>query len=77
VITAWWAFASIDDFDYVAFLTDTRTLGLFEVLHPEENTLFNEAKTRLASVIFDGMSESFVLISEDGKLLVLPYILKR
>jgi hypothetical protein len=75
-IIDWWPFASRDDFDYVAFLTDVRTLGVFEVLHPEENALFQEAKTPLASVMFDGMSESFILVAEDGKLLILPYILK-
>jgi hypothetical protein len=72
-IAAWWPFASVVDFDHVAFVTEARAVGTFEALHPDRNTLFQEAKGSLAAVLFDAVSGSFVLLSEEGQLLVLPY----
>jgi hypothetical protein len=73
-IVAWWKFPTPNHFHYIVFLTEERTIGTFKGLHPDKNGLFQEAMITLATVLFDRMSKSFIFVSEDGKLVGVPFM---
>jgi hypothetical protein len=72
-IAQWWPFSSAADFDYVAFVTDARVVGTFQVLHPEKSQVFQEAKDDLVFIRFDPVAAAFLLLSQNGQLLILPW----
>jgi hypothetical protein len=72
-MSAWFPFVSPSDFDYVAFVTEDRKIGMFEPLQPASGWPFHEAQEPLVAVLFDRSCRAFVLISIGGIVSVIPH----
>jgi hypothetical protein len=69
----WFTFVSPDDFDYVAFVTDDRKIGMFEPLQPNRGWPFHEVEEPIVTVLFDRSCRAFVIISKEGKISIIPH----
>jgi hypothetical protein len=71
-IIQWFTFSSYGDSDCVAFLTDGGCLGHFPALHPENAKILKGIPAGIRGLLFERPSESFVLISKNGHISVIP-----
>lgn len=73
VIVYWFAFSWYSDFDFVVFATAAGTMGIFDAFHPEESREFHEFKDKISNIHIDMETGSFVVMSENGTMNVLPH----
>jgi hypothetical protein len=71
-ISHWIAFSSRGADDLVAFVTDAGRLGQFRALLPDDPSLIGEVPDRTLALIFDRPNDSFVALSETGRVAVIP-----
>jgi hypothetical protein len=72
-MSAWFPFSSLSDFDFVAFVTDEGTMGLFEPLMPDRAWPFHEGGARVLAVSFDKALRALVLLGQRGEVHVVPH----
>jgi hypothetical protein len=48
-------------------------MGIFEAFHPEESREFHEFRDKISNIHINMETGSFVVLSENGRMNVLPH----